>query len=82
MSNTDPIVGRTEYVKFPNAAPHKPQLQHGELTYPTFKKDLSVYAFVYFCVSFLSKAPLRPEGGWGNTLIDALIIQNTKRLSA
>ena len=51
-----PIVGQTEYVKSLNAAPHKPQLQHGDLTYPTFKKDLSVYAFVkcpivgqYFC---------------------------------
>ena len=38
-----PIVGQTECVKSPNTAPHKPQLQHRDLTWLHI---LKVYAFI------------------------------------
>ena len=41
-----PIVGQTECVKSPNTAPHKPHLQHGDLTWLHILKALSIYAFI------------------------------------
>ena len=37
---------QTECVKSPSTAPHKPQLQHGDLTWPHVLKALSIYAFI------------------------------------
>ena len=41
-----PIVGQIECVKSPNAALHKSQLQHGDLTWLHILKALSIYAFI------------------------------------